>query len=82
MVNAVREIEGMIMEFVQYQLGIAFYSNFKINLLIANTKKMIAYSNVHQNETKGIMIESVQGLPSPPSPLYATQLPKYQYHYS
>ena len=41
----------------------------------------VVHSNVHQNETTGIMIESLHGLPSPPSPLYATQLPKYQYHY-
>jgi hypothetical protein len=66
-VNRVREIEGMGMELVQYQLGIAFCSNFKINLLIANTYKIMVYSNVHQNETTGIMIESLHGLPSPAS---------------
>jgi hypothetical protein len=66
-VNTVREIEGIIMEFVQYRLGIAFYTNFKINILIANTYKIIAYSNVHRNETTGIMIQSLHGLPSPPS---------------
>jgi len=35
--NVVREIEGMGMEFVQVQLVITLYTNFKINLLIANT---------------------------------------------
>ena len=33
----VREIEGIGMEFFQVQLVITLYTNFKINLLIANT---------------------------------------------
>ena len=53
----VREIEGMGMEFVQGQLGITLYTKFKVNLLIANTQKIIAYINVHQNVTTGIMVE-------------------------
>jgi hypothetical protein len=66
-VNRLREIAGIEMEFFQDHLGITLYTNFKINLLIKNTPKIIAYSNAHQNETTDIMIE-----PSPRS-TFSTQ---------
>ena len=52
-----REIEAMGMEMVQVQLGITLCTKLKVNLLVEITQKMICYSNVHQNETTGIMIE-------------------------
>ena len=66
-----REIEGMGMELVQDQLDITLCTKFKVNLFVENTKKIICYSNVHQNETTGIIIET------PTRPTFST---KYATH--
>ena len=57
MLNGVREFAGIGMEFVHVHVGITLYTNFEVNLLIANTYKTNAYRNVHQNETPSVIIE-------------------------
>jgi hypothetical protein len=61
-VKRVREIAGIGMEVVQFQVGITLYTNFKLNLLFTDTYKTIAFLNINQNETPSTIIE--------PSPNY------------
>ena len=53
----VSESAGRRMKFVQDSVDTTIYTNYKVYLLITNTKKIITHTNIQLNDTNGFMIE-------------------------